>query len=185
MAEFIKVSTDHAAFARKLEQSLKRYPRAAAAGINKAAQGAFTLSVREIQADIGAGAQKTIRRNLSLQKATAAKPEARLIAFSSKQDRIPIYEMNPRPRSITKRRPAGGVRYGKGILIPGSFIAALKSGHVGVFKRLAQKRTPIVELKGPSVALVFTRKKIQERIAEYLKTRVPEEIARAFRFVTG
>jgi hypothetical protein len=188
MAIAIKVSTDTAALGRKLDQSVKRYPRAAAAGINRAAQGAFTLSVRAIQADVGAGAQKTIRRNLSLQKATAEKPEARLIAFSSSKDRIPIYEMNPRPKTVTRRRPPGGVRYGKqGILIPGSFIAVmkLKSGHVGVFRRLTAKRFPIVELKGPSVALVFSRKKIQEQISEYLRTKVPEEIARAFKFVTG
>lgn len=186
MAMALKVTTDYAALARKLEQKVKRYPRSAAAGINRAAQGAYTLAVREIQADIGASSQKTIRKNLSLTKATGEKPEARLTGFSSKKDRIPIIEMKPKPRSVTKRRPQGGVRYGaQSRLIPGSFIAKLKSGHLGVFKRSGKQRLPIQELFGPSVALVFSRPKITKKIKAYLQEKLPQEIARAFKFVTG
>lgn len=186
MANSIRVTTDTAALSRKLDQQVKRYPRYAAAGINKAAAGAYTLAVREIQKDIGATAQKTIRRNLSLTKATQAKPEARLTGFSSKRDRIPIFEMGPKPRSVTKRRPQGGVRYGaEGRLLPGSFIARMRSGHVGVFKRLGKTRNPIVELRGPSVALVFSRKRITGKILAFLDQKVPEEIRRAFKYVTG
>lgn len=186
MANTLKVTTDTAALARKLDQKVKRYPSSAAAGINKAAAGAYTLAVREVQADIGASSQKTIRRNITLSKATGAKPEARLIAFSSKKDRVPIYEMKPKPRSVTKRRPEGGVRYGaQSKLIPGSFIARVRSGHIGVFKRVAKPRLPIQELFGPSVALVFSRKKITGKITSYLREKVPQEVARAFKYVTG
>lgn len=186
MALALKVSTDHAALKKKLAQSVKRYPRAAAAGINRAAQGAFTHAVRAIQEDVGTSAQKTIRRNLTVKNATAEKPEARLIGFSAKKDRIPIYELKPAPRSVTRRRPEGGVRYGAAKkLLPGSFIARMKSGHVGVFKRLEKTRTPLDELHGPSVALVFSRKKITDKVRAYLKAKLPVEIARAFKFVTG
>lgn len=186
MAATITVKTDFNALQRKLQQSVKRYPRAASAGINRAAQGAYTLSVREVQADIGASAQKTIRRNITLKRASVDKPAANLIAFSSKRDRIPIYEMKPTPRTVTKRRPPGGVRYGAAKkLIPGSFIARMRSGKIGVFKRTTEKRLPIDELQGPSVALVFSRKKITDKIRAYLKVKVPEEIARAFKFMTG
>jgi hypothetical protein len=186
MANTLRVTTDAAGLARKLDQKVKRYPSLAAAGINKPAAGAFTLAVREVQADIGASSQKTIRRNITLTKATGAKPQARLTAFSSKKDRIPIYEMKPKPKSVTKRRPEGGVRYGtQSKLIPGSFIARVRSGHIGVFKRSSKSRLPIQELFGPSVALVFSRKKIKGKIIEYLREKVPLEVARAFRFVTG
>jgi hypothetical protein len=185
MAVSFRVSTDHAALGRKLEQSVKRFPRAAAAGINRAAHGAFTFSVREIQRNVGTSSQKAIRRNLVLKRATAEKPAAELVAFSAKKDRIPIYEMKPQPRTVTRRRPPGGVRYGRGRLIPGSFIARLGSGHIGVFKRIGAARLPIAELFGPSVALVFSRRKLQERLGAFLREKVPQEIARAFRFVTG
>lgn len=184
MALAVKITTDHAALSNKLQQSVQRYPRAAAAGINRAARGAYTLSVREIQKDVGASAQKTIRRNLSLHDATAAKPEAQLIGFSAKKDRIPIIELGARPKTVTKRKPPVGVSY-RGRAIPGSFVARMRSGHVGIFKRMTQPRLPIDELEGPSVALVFSRKKIQDAIAAYLRAKVPEEIQRAFRFVTG
>lgn len=186
MAEILKVSTDHAALSRKLQQNLRRYPRAAAAGINRAAAGALTVSVREIQADVGASSQKSIRKAMTLHRATGEKPVARLIAKSAKNERIPIYEMKPRPRAVTRRRPAGGVRYGKeNKLIPSSFIARMPSGHIGVFKRKSAKQLPIAERFGPSVALVFTRRKITDKVLAYLRDKVPEEIVRAFKFVTG
>jgi hypothetical protein len=180
----LKISGDPTQATRQLKRRLARAtPRAAAAGINRAAQGAFTLSVREIQKDVGASSQKTIRRNLSLFKASAEKPRAELRARSTKRERIPIFELGPRPRSVTRRRPAGGVRYGPAQkLIPGSFIARMKSGHVGVFKRLGQARRPIIELFGPSVALVFSRRKITDKIRAYLREKVPQEITRALRF---
>lgn len=187
MAASLKVSTDSAALRRKLEDRLvKRAPRAAVAGINRVARGAYTLSVREIQADVGASSQKTIRRNLTVHPARGDKPEAQVQAFSAKKDRIPIYEMKPRPKSVTKRRPAGGVRWGANQrLIPGSFIARVRSGHMGVFKRQGKSRLPIAELFGPSVALVFSRKKILAKVTGYIREKLPIEIARAFKFVTG
>lgn len=194
----LKVTTDHAALSRKLKQSLGRYPRAAAAGINRAAAGAFTLSVREVQADIGASAQKTIRKHIKLTRATQDKPQALLFARSFREDRIPIYEMKPTPRNVTRRKPPGGVRYGaQRKLIPSSFIAQLESGYKGVFKRFGpkiiltrgksagKKGQRIDELQGPSVALVFSRRKITDKIRAYLKDKVPQEIARAFKFATG
>jgi hypothetical protein len=59
------------------------------------------------------------------------------------------------------------------------------STHIGVFKRIGAARLPIAELFGPSIALVFSRRKLQERLGAFLREKVPQEIARAFRFVTG
>lgn len=179
----VRISTDLNALDRKLRARVDKFPRAAAAGINRSARGAYTLAVREIQADTEAGAQKAIRKNLTLKLATADKPEARLTAFSSKKDRIPIIELRPSPRGLTKRRPIGGVRYGRARkLLPSAFIARLKSGHVGVFKRVGKPRLPIVELQGPSVALVFSRKKITDKVKAFLRESVPKEISRALKF---
>jgi len=184
MTDPIRITFDHAEFGRKLDQSLQRYPKAAAAGINRAARGTFTLSVRLIQQDLGASTQKAIRSNLYLKAATADKPRTELAARSTKKERIPIFQLNPRPKTVTRRRPVGGVRYGKqNTLIPGSFIGRMKSGHMGVFKRAGSKRLPIKELFGPSIALIFSRRKIQAQISDYLQKKVPEEIARAFKFL--
>ena len=165
------------------DQLTRRAPRAAAAGLNRTAQAAQTAAVRAIQKDLGASAQKTIRRNLSIQRATPQKLEASLIARSAKTDRIPIYELRPRPSTVTKHRPAGGVRYGpQGKQIPGSFIARLKSGHVGVFARQAQTRLPITELKGPSIALVLSRPRVHGQVQKVIAEKLPKEMHSAFRF---
>lgn len=213
MAQTVKVSTDLAALDRKLRERIDRLPRAAAAGINRVAKSAYTLAVREIQKDTGATAQKTIRRNMAITTATAAKPIAVVAARASKQQRIPIYELNPKPKNVTKRRPPIGVAYGGGNsglakVIPGSFIAAFKSGHKGVFKRIpvsirkqnyntrvkggALQRVPqfkssrlperIAELFGPSVALVFSRRKILTPVKQHIRAKLPAEIARAYKF---
>jgi hypothetical protein len=127
-----------------------------------------------------------------------------------KKERVPLYEMKPRPKSVTRRRPAGGVSYGpESRLIPGSFIAKFKSGHAGVFKRIGARRITddrrylrvqagvlqrtsralraqqITELFGPSVALVFGRKKILEPIRKLIEDKLPKEVERALNFVKG
>src|SRR5689334_21382711 len=104
--EAIRITFDHAEFGRKLDRAVKRFPRAAAAGINRAAQGTYTLSVRLIQQDLGASSQKAIRSNLYLKPATADKPRAELKARSTKRERIPIFQLNPRPKTFSRRRPA-------------------------------------------------------------------------------
>ena len=179
------IRTDSAGLNRKLRSRIAPYPRAVAAGINRTARAAETIAVREIQRDVGASVQKTIRKNLSVRGATAGKPQALLIARSTKEDRIPIYEMRPKPKSISKRRPSGGVRYGaRNKLLVGSFIAKLVSGHVGVFKRRDKARLPIDELHGPSVALVFSRKRIQATMTAFINERLPKEISQALKHFT-
>jgi hypothetical protein len=172
------------------EQLARRSPRALASGINRTANAGRTAAVRAIQADVGASAQKSIRANVTVKTASPEKLDAAIIARSTKRDRIPIIEISPRPRRVTKRRPAGGVSYGpKPKLLPGSFIAAMASGHVGVFKRIGEfgrrgnpKLEKIAELFGPSVALVLARKRVFSQVQAVIRERLPKEIQAAFRF---
>ena len=63
----------------------------------------------------------------------------------------------------------------------------------GVVQRIGIRQRPggrklrqqIAELYGPSVALVFSRKKIQAKLSAFIREIVPQEIERAFRFITG
>jgi hypothetical protein len=48
---------------------------------------------------------------------------------------------------------------GKREIIKSAFIATMKSGHQGVFKRTGKSRLPIQEKFGPSIGLVFDRAK--------------------------
>jgi len=188
----INVKFDHAALDRKLQQKMARVPRATAAGINRAAERARTLAVREIQKNIGATAQKNIRDVLKIDKAFVSKTGAKeqlfatIYAKSTKKDRIRIYEMGPKPKNVTKKRPVGGVSYGpQNKLLKGAFIVDFGNKRKGVFTRLTAKRFPIVENRGPSIAYVFSQPAITNKLKEFLRTKVPEELKRAYAFFTG
>ena len=207
MAEALKISFDRAKLSADLRRFQARHPRAVAISLSRTAKRAETLAVREIQADAGASAQKTIRRNLKVRDASENKLEAAVVAYSSKKDRIPLFELRPRPRAASSRRPATGVSYGNNRrTVPGSFIATVPKKskfpgdivgvHTGVFRRIGnrirlthgrskgQMGQRIVELFGPSVALVFARKKIQSKLRELAARVYPDELARAFKFAS-
>jgi hypothetical protein len=161
---------------KNLSRQLSReYPRAASAGLNRTADAARSLAVKEIARNIGAK-QKTVRDATKVSKANPNKLEARVTAFGK---RIPIYDLGA-------RQTAKGVTYKAGEkgrkLIPSAFIAEMKSGHVGVFKRIGKERLPIVELKGPSVPVVFSRKTIQTVLLTMIDDRLQKEIDQALRF---
>ena len=182
-------------FVNRLEGN---FNRGLVAGINRTAQAAQTVAVRTIQKDVGASSQKAIRRDLNVKKAFVSKfdrkinTEARLQAKSTEKQRIPIYELGPRPKSVAYRPSSPGVSYGPSQkLIPKSFIARMQSGHVGVFGRLAgkimmtsgryrgQKRQPIDQKQGPSAALVFGRRKVRTPIAQVIDEHLKKEVDRA------
>lgn len=186
----IKVSADTRAMTAALRRKLAGVPRAASAGINRTLARAETFAVRQIQANAGASAQKTIRRNIGVIKASATKPEGELRAVSARKHRIPIYELKPRPRTRPKRRTGLGVRWGKqGRLIPHSFIATVKAGstgtHTGVFARTGDftktGKPQIVEQFGPSVALIFSRRAIQRRVIAFIRELLPKETTKALK----
>jgi len=176
--------------AKLRERFVRKTPGAVATAINRTALAGNTAAVRAIQHDLGASSQKSIRRNLALTRATAEKPEAKIFARSMKNDRIPIYELRPQPRTVTRRRPAGGVRYGPTQkLLPASFIAKMTSGKMGVFHRTGDfgRRgksylEKIGQLFGPSVALVLGRKRVYSQVQKVIAEKLPGELKRALQF---
>jgi hypothetical protein len=52
------------------------------------------------------------------------------------------------PYRQTKQGVSVEVNRGKRTLLKGSFVATMKSGHVGIFRREGKKRLPIQELRG-------------------------------------
>jgi hypothetical protein len=182
---------------KQTQAELDKVPRSVAAGINRAAQAGYTAAVREIKKDLGGSAQESIRKGLRLNKAFVSKTgiyeqlQATIEARSLKEDRIPIYDLSPKPRTESKRRPKGpGVSWGPTLkLIPGSFIRKMKSGHVGVFSRIGVfgrrgnlKLEKIAEDRGPSVAVVFGRRKIMTAVKKVISERINIEVQRAIEF---
>ncbi len=92
-----------------------------------------------------------------------------------------------KPTAVPKRRPAKGnylysqVVKGQGGTIAHAFLARMKSGHVGVFRRTAGSSSlPIAKLSGPSTPQMlespgvreFVEKRAQERLSKELEREV-------------
>lgn len=98
---------------------------------------------------------------------------------------IPLYLYGARK---TKRGVSVNVS-GKRKIVGGAFIATMKSGHTGVFKRQGKKRLPIEELFSSRVSDVFQNTGFIPRVHEFFQERftnewhrlVPVEIEKAKR----
>jgi len=74
---------------------------------------------------------------------------------------------------IAKQKAAGVSvkvkRQSAGTVIPHTFIAEMRSGHIGIFERTIEggkrvPRLPIKELKGPSIPTLFVSRKVMSKI---------------------
>jgi hypothetical protein len=98
--------------------------------------------------------------------------------------KIPLIRFAPRPAGVTRRRPPGGVSVvvkAQRKAIAGSFVARMRSGHLGVFQRYAKERLPIEEKFGPALAQMLdnpeVRERIEQRAAERFEKNLEHEIA--------
>lgn len=169
-----------------VEQAFRKLGTAAekalVTSLNRTAVGAATAAVRAVSSNLRS-TQKNVRAAISTSDARPERLESRVIARSK---RIPLFDLRPSPSTPEAKKPRRGVSYlsrsGRK-RIAGSFIARMKSGHVGVFKRAKDaKRLPIVELFGPSIALVFTRDDVQAAMRKVVTERLPRELKRNFLF---
>ncbi len=84
--------------------------------------------------------------------------------------RLTIIKIDPRAKQTTQ-----GVSYrgenSQRQFIPHAFIATLKSGHRGVFKRLGKSRLPICELQGVSIQKIFLKPFVQAVMEAQAKNR--------------
>jgi hypothetical protein len=144
-------------------------PLAASRAINKTSQSTRSTAVKLIANDMGIK-QKDIRSSITLLKATRIKLQA---VVQARGKRLPIIKLDPHALQNNV-----GVTYkgqdGQRKQIAGAFIAAMKTGHRGVYKRApGVKRLPIMELHGPSIPHVFCQAKITQALEETVNTRWP------------
>jgi len=132
-------------------------------------------AVRETAKDLGAR-QKGIRDTLHLKRATFEAPRALLRARSP---RFPII-------NFQARQTRAGVTWKSGLgrrLIPHAFIAKMRSGYVGVFKRAEKTKTPIIELRAVSTSKVL--KKTLPAMRQVWAQRLAVEFKAALKFYSN
>ena len=143
-------------------------PPAIARALNKTIQSAKSTATKSIAANIGIK-QQDVRSVLDIDKANRNNLTAILKASSKR--RLPVIKIDPRATQdesgVSYKGQDGQIRH-----IDHAFIATMRSGHRGVFKRKPDaKRLPIIELQGPSIQKVFVNHAIQEAIKSAIDAR--------------
>lgn len=163
---------------RGLKALRTRAPYAVARAINRSVTTVRAAAAREISADLGIRVG-VVKEQLVVDSATPQRPVATITASGR---RIPLIDLDARGPEPSRGR-GRGVSYRIGGVrrrLPHAFIAQMRSGHRGVFKRTRTKRLPIVELHGPSLARVFAKdaivKAVQARYEEAMTKNLPHEI---------
>jgi len=124
--------------------------------LNRGIVAARTQIVRDVASDSGMKVGD-VRKAISQRNATTASPKARLGAGLG---RLPLIRFNARGPEPSHGRGRGvSYRIGTGSRgrVETAFIATMKSGHRGVFRRVGTKRLGIIELQGPSLGQVFAK----------------------------
>lgn len=123
--------------------------------LNRAADGFPTDAIRSIRGLYHLPAGR-IRKAFSIRHAEVKHPEA---VVTVRGRPIPLYLFGARPAQ-PGRRPSSGVLVdvmGRKAVDGGTFIARMRSGHVGVFKRTGGAgRLPMHELFGPAIPTMMT-----------------------------
>jgi len=98
---------------------------------------------------------------------------------------IPLMQFRTNPKSPSARPralKAAVKRAGGNKKVDGAFIARMRSGHVGVFRRSSRKRLPIEELYGPAVPVMLNNPEVVEQLervaVEEMEKRFEHEMNR-------
>lgn len=169
MSSSYSFELDIRALQKDLQSMADQAPAILARSLNRAAISGQTAMVRAITADTGIAA-KNVKREIVLDKASRSIPLARLTIAGKRIPLIAFSARGPEPsrgrgRGVSYQLPTGRGR------APSAFIATMKSGHRGVFRRKPGRETskrhgapptspqlPIMELRGPSIPHVFEKK---------------------------
>lgn len=152
-------------------QILNAIARATRRALTRSMQTGRTHATRAVAAELGTS-QAPIRRLLILERPTADGPLTVGLRFTGRRLRL--------GKDLGGRQTKAGVSYrtrGGRALARGAFMATMRSGHTGAFKRKgptpsrkgkprSSPALPIVELYGASVPFVATKNQILESTLE-------------------
>jgi hypothetical protein len=150
----LKLKFNTAQLKKALRECPEAITRAEVRALNRTGVTMRAVGAREMKANIGNVKIAAVKDLLHVRNATM---QRRTVSVEVTGARMPLIAFNakgPEPSRGRGRGVTASLKGGQG-LYPNAFIARMKSGHRGVFKRLGRLRLPIVELFGPSMPQVF------------------------------
>lgn len=200
MVAIVSVRNEFKAFAKQLDRmqrsSLKKATQRA---MNLAARKAHTASVRKLAADLSIPS-KLVRKQITLRRASLGEIARMKATLRAKGGALKLSAFPYR-----QGRKGVSVRaWGKRKQYPGTFVAVMKTGHVGIFTRLGDRRgtarrvvagrwagklykpaLKIKELWGPNVPREIAAKVIQQHIAKAFREAFMPELRRQLALLAG
>ena len=165
---------------RALKRTLAAYPNkhkmVERRAVNQVGGRERTLVVSTTRTLVNIKSSSLKKSNVVLTKASGNRIGAHLAITGG---RIPLIEFSARQVNkgasyqITKTEPRK--------MAPSAFIQTMRSGHIGVFKRQGDSRTPLTELRGASIPQILQnelkfRKDVQEnRVANDLQNELKKQ----------
>src|SRR5262249_22753982 len=149
----VSVKGDTIRMTQALEKMRDRAPLAVARALNRTIDSARTQATRSISEDLGGIRQADVRKGLETTRANQGRLEATLRVRGRRIPRIACRARQTRT-GVSYKLPTGAG------FVRSAFLATMRSGHTGVFRRIGTPRLPIVELKGPSLPRVFTQERV-------------------------
>ena len=115
----------------------------------RAASKAGSTALRDMRSEAvkRIRARKAIRPKYIARAISLVRPRGSALEWAVRIASTPV-PLIAYPHKQTKRGVTVEVNRGKRTLVPGSFVARIQSGHVGVFRRRGAARLPIQELRG-------------------------------------
>lgn len=175
------VKADVSAAMRKLKNSQKAVTAAAVSALNKTISEVKTQTVRDMQQEMGEamGLNTTgFRKALQEAKANRNKLAASITATGKP---LPLIMFGARQAASGTSAKA----WNKRKLYKGTFIATMKSGHKGVFKRSSKKRLPVKELYGPSIPQTMASGAIDSAMKRHAGNAWPKNWKHELEFYLG
>ena len=83
-------------------------------------------------------------------------------------------------RTKSARGVSVQIERGRITQLPKSFIATVKSGHIGVFRRLEKSRLPIIDMATVTIATMFGQEKVQAATIKAVKAKWAERLQHHF-----
>ncbi|MED4572842.1 phage tail protein [Brevibacillus agri] len=179
----------------KAERLLRHIPDAAptalARAINRAAESARTAAARKVRETYFIR-HKDVTDTIKIRGASPTKLSASVVSSGSvfPLTAFRVSPKRPQPQKAANVRWQKGkafkvvarVKRGEGGPIKSAFVAQMRSGHVGVFKRAGKERKPIDQFYGPSVPQMLGNPSVtdwvNEKAKETLDQRLDHEINR-------
>lgn len=160
--------------AEELKMEPYRITKAMARAMTRAVDTGATLMSRLIAGDTGLPVRE-VRAGLAVAHAAQLEREVSA-ALGSKLARLPLTVFGPRQTRRGVSYKFGGGRK----VVESAFMAKMKSGHEGVFKRVGKQRLPITELAGPSLGHVFAkfRPQVSDTVVRTFQERFAHEMNR-------